>query len=379
MADRQDIDALMVGALYGELTAAERTKLEAHLASHPEDRAAMDGLETARATVRRGMTEMAPAEPPQAVSAILLQEASRRRASTVTATEPAEREGVWDRFVAWFRPLAGHPGLAAAAALILVAGTATALWVRNKGKVTEPTTSTVAREETAAAPRPGFAAADKAAAQHLDGDSAGAAMGSGASPDPTAPLVATLDERNDSKDDSKESAAQQRDTVASAGKGAAGSARGRKPTDANGIMVEGKADVPEVKNLDGDEEQFAESADDHVEDRAKTTTATGAAPPRVAPEPEPAIVDPEVEAWAKVQHQQLVKLVKAGKCPDAGRVGSEIKAKAPEYYAANVANDRDIRQCKQYIEKQAKKKAEKDYKSRSQGNAYDDADAEATE
>ncbi len=38
MADRQDIDALMVGALYGELDDGERARLEAHLASHPQDR-----------------------------------------------------------------------------------------------------------------------------------------------------------------------------------------------------------------------------------------------------------------------------------------------------------------------------------------------------
>ena len=38
MVDRQDIDALLVGALYGELTPADEARLAAHLESHPGDR-----------------------------------------------------------------------------------------------------------------------------------------------------------------------------------------------------------------------------------------------------------------------------------------------------------------------------------------------------
>ena len=47
MVDRQDIDALLVGALYGELTPAEEARLTAHLESHPADRSALEDLTAA--------------------------------------------------------------------------------------------------------------------------------------------------------------------------------------------------------------------------------------------------------------------------------------------------------------------------------------------
>lgn len=365
MADRQDIDALMVGALYGELDAAERTRLEAHLSSHPEDRAAMQELESTRATVRRGMSEMASAEPPQAVSAILLQEAARRRGA-VAATEPAEREGLWDRFVAWFRPLSQHPALAAAAMLILVAGTATALWVRGKGKdsgqtVSESSGATATAAESTAPPS---AYRTEVVPGGDSNAAAGAAMGSGsavAMADP-APITADLDEAEVKKE------SPQRDTAPASGKGASRSAKASKSSTEMGIAVGGVPSAPDIKDLEEADSVAAEAegpGDGYAQKPA--TSARGG-----APEPEPKSADPKLDAWAQREHQKLVKLVEEGNCPAAGRVGATIKAKAPEYYAANVAQDRDVRQCKSYIEKQAKKQAEKNYKSRSQGNTYDD-------
>ena len=37
MVDRQDIDALLISALYGELTPADEARLTMHLESHPAD------------------------------------------------------------------------------------------------------------------------------------------------------------------------------------------------------------------------------------------------------------------------------------------------------------------------------------------------------
>ena len=52
--DRQDIDALLIGALYGELTPADEARLAAHLDSHPTDRGALDDLKSARFLQDRG-------------------------------------------------------------------------------------------------------------------------------------------------------------------------------------------------------------------------------------------------------------------------------------------------------------------------------------
>ena len=113
MADRQDIDALIVGALYGEIDADERARLDAHLSSHPEDRAALEGLQRTRAQVRRGMAEMPALEPSPLISNVLLSAA--REAATQGARGAVEppQQGLWSRFVEWMRPIAGHPAFAA--------------------------------------------------------------------------------------------------------------------------------------------------------------------------------------------------------------------------------------------------------------------------
>src|SRR5262249_51288625 len=54
----------------------------------------------------------------------------------------------------------------------------------------------------------------------------------------------------------------------------------------------------------------------------------------------------KLDEWAQVQHRQLLQLVRDGKCVEAGKIGSEIAARAPEYYAAHVENDRAARGCK---------------------------------
>jgi anti-sigma factor RsiW len=85
MVDRTDIDALLIGALYGELTPADEARLTAHLASHPADRTALEDLTHTRDAVRASGLHHIWLEPPQAVSARVLQEAARapsRRAST---------------------------------------------------------------------------------------------------------------------------------------------------------------------------------------------------------------------------------------------------------------------------------------------------------
>jgi hypothetical protein len=133
--------------------------------------------------------------------------------------------------------------------------------------------------------------------------------------------------------------------------------------DAVTIKEEGEAGYDPVASADSESENL---------DRKSTTTTTTAGAKQ--PATEPMAIDPAIEEWAKNAHKRLAKLVADGKCPEAGRLGAEIKDRAPEYYASNVANDRAIRACKSYIEGQAKKKADKNYKSRSQANTVDDMD-----
>jgi hypothetical protein len=127
--ERQDIDALLIGALYGELTPADEARLSAHLESHPGDRGALDDLKSARAKIAESRIFAVQADPPQHISALLLQEAHRRAPKMVIADD-GERKDSW--FWRFARSFALHPAMAAAAMLVVVLGVG-ALMYKNKG------------------------------------------------------------------------------------------------------------------------------------------------------------------------------------------------------------------------------------------------------
>jgi hypothetical protein len=124
MGDRTDLDALLISALYGEFTPADEARLTAHLESHPADRNALADLTQTRAAVRESRLLTVQFEPPQSVSALLLQEAARRAPRQLRR----EGEGWFQRFV---RSLTAHPAMAAAMTLVLIVGVAGTLYVRH--------------------------------------------------------------------------------------------------------------------------------------------------------------------------------------------------------------------------------------------------------
>jgi len=93
-------------------------------------------LRGVRELIARVRDEAPGAEPSPAISASLLQAARAR----------APKEGLWARLRAWLLPITMHPGLAAAATLVIVVGAA-AIWMRGGGEIAEPT-----RDDKAAAP-----------------------------------------------------------------------------------------------------------------------------------------------------------------------------------------------------------------------------------
>lgn len=187
MADRTDIDALLIGALYGELTPADEARLAAHLESHPGDRTALTDLTRTREAVRESRIRAEQAEPSQAISALLLQEASRR-APRAPARDP-ESESWFQRL---FRStIVAHPAMAAAATLVLVVGAAGTLYlhgsvpfVASESTVTAsaPVAATAAAESrvtvglsesSAAGPRAAAAAGSAADSYRVDVDPPG--------------------------------------------------------------------------------------------------------------------------------------------------------------------------------------------------------------
>ncbi|MBK7071938.1 MAG: zf-HC2 domain-containing protein [Myxococcales bacterium] len=350
MGDRLDIDALLIGALYGELDGDERARLDAHLASHPADRAALDSLRSTRAwlTDHDARAFLGAAEPANAISARLIQEAARRAPAPRAAAG-----GGWLGFLGGlFRPIAAHPALSAAAAMLIVVG-AGSLMMRHKSlEVAQP-----------AAPPPAQLTAK-----------AEATAAATPAPTPIAPAPATgsvaADGYQVSLDDgAKDSAEGLTQQAGKLRKGAERASGGAKPTAPGAVASRDRAaEAPgflevDKKALGADVAMRKEDVADPAADEFTGTSVAGGAgggqgavaptaptadapPPMVAPRP----ADPAITTWARDQHARMVKLVNAGRCTEAGQVGAEIARRAPDYYQSAVANDRAVRSCQAYVD-----------------------------
>ena len=420
MLERQDIDALLVGALYGELSSTEQAQLTAHLESHPADRSALDDLKAVRERFTSSRIFEVQLEPPQSVSALLLQEAARRAPKQVIATD--KKESWFDRFV---RSFIAHPAMAAAATLVLVLGVAGTIYLNGGSDASQPRVAQ--SEETisknlSAVPSEGAwgSSAMNAPMQALDPS---------ATP-PAAPAVAAGDSKRDSVQ-----VALDEDKIAKTGSVSSdlpsrnreqiGFADGKAKQEAahhgtasavevpkaapakaaKGRYVEVPKEEPQPKDF---ENELQDSSGKDVvakNDRAEASRGAGpggggaangnyAAPagtiaqqsrPTASPPPPPAPVaatsaaepptakpatKPDASlAWAKDQHARIIALVKDGKCSAAVPLAATLKTRAPDYYATNVATDRALKSCMQYVndsttERAAEKKAAKATDSR---------------
>lgn len=131
----QQIDDLMMEYLYRELDDAQMKAYRAHLPGCPACAALLAGYERTRAVMQSVPAE----EPPVAVSAKLLRAAAERP------------RGLWSRFAAWLSPLTAHPGVAAVATFVVVAGVAGFLVARH-GIPERATSANLAEDRVAIAP-----------------------------------------------------------------------------------------------------------------------------------------------------------------------------------------------------------------------------------
>jgi hypothetical protein len=212
--DRQDIDALLIGALYGELTPADEARLTAHLDSHPGDRGALDDLKVARQAVADSRIFAVHLDPPQHVSALLLQEAHRRAPKRAAVAE--EKEGWFYRFT---RTFLAHPAMAAAAMLVLVLGGAGIVYMK-KGDQFAGQEVSVSRDE-AAAPQEAPAAIAQGSATATPSAGSGSAMNAGLYEGAAGTASITAEDRADKaaesasdRWDSQKAAADQRNELA---------------------------------------------------------------------------------------------------------------------------------------------------------------------
>ena len=388
MLDRQDIDALLVGALYGELSPAENTRLEAHLTAHPQDKLVLDGLTRTREAIRDSHVMALQAEPPAAVSALLMQEAARR-----APARPRDREarvGFFARFVALMR----HPAMAAATVIVLVASIGGVLYMKGK-------TSAEDRSEAPATP-PALehgVASDQPVAQPVQAPMAGSAIaagsGSAAAPQPE-PVDNQLDSHTVTLADKEGDATRQNEGAQRAqergrrdGKSASTSGgKAKKDPAAKPGYVEVRTPELQLKGEGADGraatgstnyragESGLTSAGDSPTNAA-TTPSKKAAPGTVKPSPPPTAPAATAEAEkrnlaaAQQMHRDLVRAVKANDCKRASQIGASLVERYPDYYAEHVRDDREVKACRPYIDGEVRKRNEQQQKSRAKNSQYD--------
>jgi len=405
--DRQDIDALLVGALYGELSSADEAALTAHLDSHPADRNALDDLKSIRTKFQTSRIFELQFEPPQALSALLLQEAARRAPKI-----EVRKESWFQRFVTLF---VAHPAMAAAATLVLVVGVAGTVYVKSDKQV-EVTASQNDDITRLQPPTPASAAAWGSAAIGGDananvdefkaeGKEATAADGLHKGQDTVAVGLAEEQEKkllDTGKDVVRRNKVAElkpqyhatptkppttkRDELAfdhDAGKRevAPTESPAKKPAPAKSYVEVGHTDrAPKdfERGMADDKVATEESpatggaagpsngapgnaragtatvASNSVAKPAQNAPVVAAAP--AAPPPPPAATttktasrpDPNL-AWAKDTHARVTALVKDGKCQAAAPLAIAIRNRTPDYYNSYVATDRELKPCMPYI------------------------------
>lgn len=477
MVDRTDLDALLIGALYGELTPVDEARLMAHLESHPADRTALDDLTRTRAAVRESRILAFQLEPPQAISALLLQEASRRAPRAVT--DRGEAATWFQRFV---RSFMAHPAMAAAATLVLVITAAGTLYLRGTDQLARSEAPSVALDRAAAphtttamapgpapaapvpeavvppaatapgpqvgaqagssaagtatsdpyrfdgAPAAGAAAQDKAARQVpsevdqlQDPGSVGRAsykkakragqramqddlleLGAATKPAPPAarpskaeavhgielrtPQLQPKDLAEEKPDVSRrEIARNQRNAAAGGGAPATPSASVPPPPPASapanapgtgraaGPAGAADFDASQVQQAPAAPAASAASATNEAKrpapkqsvnqlpsasanntanaqtDRRLGKTANAANTESTVNSDAKQVQGDPVLEWARKQREQVIAYVNANRCREAATTAVEIYNRAPEYYNANVATDRQIKPCLAYV------------------------------
>ena len=362
MVDRTDLDALLIGALYGELTPADEARLTAHLASHPADRTALEDLTHTRDAVRASGLHAVWLEPPQAVSARVLQEAARRA--------PAAQASWFHRFV---RSLTAHPALAAAMTIVLVAGVASTLYVRRAdkfGEVSESDRAAVAVQSRVeqSAPVPTATAAPVVAPVPVPAapSSEGSAAGGGDAP------------AAEATETGKNAAVALRES-AKAGAPQKPVAKSRPPS---GMVVDSRALEPKDLDEEAPRARTVSKLAKQDDSALRRQTASGppagalggnpstlgeanqapaqgfAAPAAAAPPPPPAPAHAEIaddksdgapSSWAQRQRDQVIAYVHANNCRAAAAAAVEIYNRAPDFYESNIATDREIKPCLPYV------------------------------
>ena len=324
----------LMDLLYGEVddAAAARTAL------NEEERVQLDSF----AELRTLLAQVEDQEPPARLSAQLIAAAAAEHGPRSKVAD--ERGTVGSFFASLVRPILMHPGFAAAASLVVVAGVAGALYIGGEHEMAEPTLGRSQAKEAPAAAAPSEVVSGEPAAGAFDEDRAGA---SGGSPPKGSVGSASASDKPLELDEMSQ--------------GFTGGSRadlgGKAPARVKDKAAENKPETTTVKKRRSPKPKSAKR-------RARTKTSGegrwGAtsdrkqekslpAPPPADRAPDqakaPAPAKPTTELLSL--RRQAVSLAKKGDCTKALAIVAKIRKQNREYCDSNVVTEPAIRACRE--------------------------------
>ena len=324
----RDIDALMMDWLYGELAPQKAQSFSAHVegCSRCHDELA------AYQRTRELVSELPSEEPPAALSALLIREAAARSPSP--RAEAAGEGGILAWLARLFQPLQ-HPALAAVATLVLVAGVAGTLYLRDGDQhFAEP--KMAAPPETSA-PAPAAIVDDREQEEAADENIAAPAPTTGETADKDSGRRADLLEA-------------------------------KKKEVAADLLVKTRKDAPGRRKQGGKNKRKPST----IEDSYKANVVSGA-DPLPLDEKKPAPPEPAFEgaasdrpyrayrdrpdAWVNAQQLRITEAYNRNDCRTAARIANDILDRSPELYTKRTRNLEAIKRCKVYVQREKSRRA----------------------
>ena len=360
-----DFDATLLDWLYGELDSDAMASFEAHLETHPEHRAEAHALRD----TRMAFQELPQAEPSGALTAMLMHQAA-------ASVQP--KEGMWASFVGLFQPIMLHPAAAAMATVVLLAGVAGTLYLKNGNMVAEPTAASSKAERPAEAP--GAAAPEPAMFADRESEGLDEAKLKNAQEAPN-----TKADDGDSRKFSADLASPAQEEVLRAAISQEDSRLGRQSRATGKSKPSGK-DVTEkdlgarTEGRDGDNFAFNSSTSNAISGGAlaldakpavnqkapakKTrssrgmvggSTAETIAPPSPTRSKTSTPVN-KPQSWESQQVADFQVAARGKRCRDAGRIANDLKEKSPLAYKQNVKGSPEETDCSYYIASETKRR-----------------------
>lgn len=362
-----DFDATLLDWLYGELDSDAMASFEAHLETHPEHRAEAHALRD----TRMAFQELPQAEPSGALTAMLMQQAA-------ASVQP--KEGLWASIVGFFQPIVLHPAAAAMATVVLLAGVAGTLYLKNGNMVAEPTAASSKAERPSEAP--GAVAPEPAMFADRESEGLDEAKSKNAQEAPDS----KADDDGDSRSFSADLASPAQEEVLRAAMSQDDSQLERQSR-ATGKSKLSAKDVTEkelqgarAEGRDGDNFAFNNSTSNAIsggalaldgkpvvdqkapakKSRSSRGMVGGSTAETIAP-PSPTVSKTSTPAnkpqsWESQQVADFQVAARGKRCRDAGRIANDLKEKSPLAYKQNVKGSPEETDCSYYIASETKRR-----------------------